>query len=87
MINPILSKIRQANAISANNLHERLDVVNPTDEMGELGIAFNSLLDRVEHAFYTQKFFIDNASHEIRNPLTAIMEKAHHTFRKGAVNE
>ena len=76
LINPILSKIRQANAISANNLHERLDVVNPTDEMGELAIAFNSLLDRVEHAFYTQKLFIDNASHEIRNPLTAIMGQA-----------
>lgn len=76
LINPILSKIRQANAISANNLHERLAVVNPTDEMGELAIAFNSLLDRVEHAFYTQKLFIDNASHEIRNPLTAIMGQA-----------
>jgi signal transduction histidine kinase len=76
LINPILSKIRQANSISANNLHERLDVLNPADEMGELAIAFNSLLDRVEHAFYTQKLFIDNASHEIRNPLTAIMGEA-----------
>jgi signal transduction histidine kinase len=41
--------------------------------MGELASAFNSLLDRVEQAFNMQKLFIDNASHEIRNPLTAIM--------------
>ena len=82
LINPILSKIRQANAISANNLHERLDVVNPTDELGELAIAFNSLLNRVEHAFYTQKLFIDNASHEIRNPLTAIIGEAEFALEK-----
>lgn len=73
LITPISSKIQQANSISANNLYERLAVIDPNDEMGELAIAFNSLLDRVEQAFYTQKLFIDNASHEIRNPLTAII--------------
>lgn len=73
LLNPISSKIRKANSISANNLHERLDVIDPQDEMGQLAMAFNGLLDRVEHAFHTQKLFIDNASHEIRNPLTAIM--------------
>lgn len=72
-LNPISTKIRRANAISASNLHERLPVINPDDEMGQLAIAFNSLLERVEHAFNTQKLFIDNASHEIRNPLTAII--------------
>ena len=82
LINPILSKIHQANSISANNLHERLDVLNPSDEIGELAVAFNSLLDRVEHAFYTQKLFIDNASHEIRNPLTAIMGQAEFALEK-----
>jgi signal transduction histidine kinase len=73
LINPISSKIRQANSISARNLYERLATINPDDEMGELASAFNSLLDRVEQAFNMQKLFIDNASHEIRNPLTAIM--------------
>jgi signal transduction histidine kinase len=87
LINPILSKIHQANSISANNLHERLDVTNLTDEMGELAVAFNSLLDRVEHAFYTQKLFIDNASHEIRNPLTAIMGQAEFALEKPRSSE
>jgi signal transduction histidine kinase len=56
--------------------------VSYDDEMGELAIAFNSLLDRVEQAFYTQKLFIDNASHEIRNPLTAIMGEAEFALAK-----
>ena len=73
LLNPISAKVRQANAISANNLHDRLAVINANDEIGELAVAFNSLLDRVEQAFNTQKLFIDNASHEIRNPLTAII--------------
>jgi signal transduction histidine kinase len=73
LINPISSKIRKANSISANNLHERLNVINPDNELGQLALAFNGLLNRVEQAFYVQKLFIDNASHEIRNPLTAII--------------
>jgi signal transduction histidine kinase len=82
LINPISAKIRQANAISANNLSDRLDVISPDDEMGELAAAFNSLLDRLEQAFYTQKLFIDNASHEIRNPLTAIMGETEFALAK-----
>jgi signal transduction histidine kinase len=82
LLNPISLKIRKANSISANNLHERLNVINPEDEMGQLALAFNGLLNRVEQAFYTQKLFIDNASHEIRNPLTAIMGEAEVALEK-----
>lgn len=73
ILNSILQKIEKANSISGKNLHERLEVKNPDDELGQLAIAFNHLLDRVAVAFETQKSFVDSASHEIRNPLTAIM--------------
>jgi signal transduction histidine kinase len=82
IINPISSKIRKANSIRASNLHERLAVLNPKDELGELTLAFNNLLDRVEQAFHTQKLFIDNASHEIRNPLTAIIGETGYILEK-----
>jgi signal transduction histidine kinase len=82
IINPISAKIRKANSIRASNLHERLAVMNPKDELGELTLAFNSLLDRVEQAFHTQKLFIDNASHEIRNPLTAIIGETGYILEK-----
>lgn len=73
LIWPISRKIRKANTISGTNLHERLIVYNPDDELGEMAIAFNKLLDRLEGAFKMQKLFVANASHEIRNPLTAIL--------------
>lgn len=86
LLNPILSKIRKANSISANNLHERLNVYNPDDELGQLALAFNGLLNRVEQAFYAQKLFIDNASHEIRNPLTAIIGETEVALEKPREN-
>ncbi|MEJ6736561.1 MAG: HAMP domain-containing sensor histidine kinase [Flavobacteriales bacterium] len=73
---PISKKIDKANTITATNLHQRLNVHNPNDEIGNMAIAFNKLLDRLEESFEAQKAFIRNASHEIRNPLTAIMGEA-----------
>lgn len=75
-LRPITKKIERANEISANNLHQRLEVINPKDEIGLTAIAFNNMLDRLEKSFESQKSFITNASHEIRNPLTAIMGEA-----------
>lgn len=73
LIWPITKKINKANSITGTNLHERLVVYNPDDELGEMAFAFNRLLDRLEGAFKMQKLFVANASHEIRNPLTAIL--------------
>lgn len=73
---PISKKIEKANTISASNLHQRLNVQNPNDEIGIMAIAFNKLLDRLEASFDAQKSFIQNASHEIKNPLTSIMGEA-----------
>lgn len=73
LIWPISKKIHKANTISSSNLHERLIVYNPDDELGEMAVAFNKLLDRLEGAFKMQRLFVANASHEIKNPLTAIL--------------
>lgn len=86
-LSPLSRKIQHANAISASNLHQRLKVFNPDDEIGELAIAFNKLLDRLELAFDAHKSFISNASHEIRNPLTAIMGEAEIAVSKSRTPE
>jgi signal transduction histidine kinase len=82
VIDPISKKIQKANAISVRNLHERLAVIDPDDEIGELAIAFNKMMDRLTASFEAQRSFIDNASHEMRNPLTAIMGEAEVALEK-----
>jgi len=84
---PISRKIIKANEIGASNLDQRLNVINPNDELGKMTIAFNKLLDRLEASFEAQKSFIRNASHEIRNPLTAIMGEAEVAASKSRTNE
>jgi signal transduction histidine kinase len=71
-LKPISEVINQVNSISANNLNHRLGEGNQNDEIFRLTSTFNNMLNRIEHAFKTQKTFVSNASHELRNPLTAI---------------
>lgn len=79
---PVMDKIQQVNSISASNLHKRLDIQNPNDEIGQLGSTFNQMLDRLETSFEIQKNFISNASHELKNPLTAIIGEADYCLDK-----
>ncbi|MFC9592309.1 sensor histidine kinase [Streptomyces sp. NPDC056944] len=58
--------------ISAENLHERLDVTGPADEVKELADTVDDLLERLEASFAAQRRFVGNASHELRTPLATI---------------
>ncbi|MFZ0041932.1 MAG: HAMP domain-containing sensor histidine kinase [Solirubrobacteraceae bacterium] len=55
--------------ISDTNLHERLAVPGPRDELRLLADTINRLLGRLEAAFDAQRRFVANASHELRTPL------------------
>jgi signal transduction histidine kinase len=66
-----LRRINQAvRTISATNLHQRLALTGPNDELQELGETFDGLLARLDAAFQAQRQFVANASHELRTPLT-----------------
>ena len=56
--------------ISSSNLHERLALTGPDDELKELGDTFDALIARLERSFQSQRQFVANASHELRTPLT-----------------
>lgn len=58
--------------ISAENLHQRLAVAGPADEVKELADTVDGLLERLEASFAAQRRFVANASHELRTPLATI---------------
>ncbi|MFT4220887.1 MAG: ATP-binding protein [Microbacterium sp.] len=55
--------------ISRDDLHTRLSLPGPDDEVKELGDTIDAMLDRLEDAFTRQERFIAGASHELRTPL------------------
>jgi heavy metal sensor kinase len=59
-----------AASIGANDLHERLDLDLPNDELGRLAQTFDAMLARMEDAFARQTRFSGDAAHELRTPLT-----------------
>ncbi|GAA4404628.1 HAMP domain-containing sensor histidine kinase [Nibrella viscosa] len=69
---PMSGIVRQVNTIFPANVQQRVRHPNRSDEIGVLVATFNQLLDRIEQALNTQKMFIANVSHELKNPLTRI---------------
>jgi signal transduction histidine kinase len=69
-LRPLRAMADAAHHISATNLHRRLALTGPNDEITQLGNSFDALLERLEAAFDAQRRFVANASHELRTPLT-----------------
>ncbi|MEU0598903.1 HAMP domain-containing sensor histidine kinase [Streptomyces sp. NPDC006393] len=69
-LRPVRTMADKARRISERNLHERLAVPGPDDELKDLGDTIDDLLSRLGAAFGAQKRFAANASHELRTPLT-----------------
>ncbi|CDF79221.1 histidine kinase [Formosa agariphila KMM 3901] len=72
-LDPLSKIIEKVNTIRVTNLHERLHTSENKDELSQLTNTFNDMLDRLETSFEIQSNFINNASHELKNPLTAIL--------------
>ncbi|MDI9878672.1 ATP-binding protein [Flectobacillus longus] len=72
---PMSAITRQVNSIFPKNIGKRVEHPDREDEIGLLVDTFNRLLDRVEQTLLTQKIFIANVSHELKNPLTKIFSQ------------
>jgi signal transduction histidine kinase len=71
-LRPLRRITRTTREISATNLHERLNLTGPDDELRELADTFDELLDRLERSFAFERQFVANASHELRTPLAGM---------------
>ena len=69
VLRPLRTITATTRNISASNLHERLDLDGPDDELKELGETIDGLLERLDASFRSQRQFVANASHELRTPL------------------
>ncbi len=69
---PVKEMAERTRLLSAKSLSERLPVVNPNDELGELATVFNGTLQQLENSFAELKRFSADVSHELRTPLTAM---------------
>jgi two-component system, OmpR family, sensor kinase len=71
-----------ARSISERDLHRRVDVNAPPDELGELVDTFNAMLDRLEAGFQSMGRFTADASHELRAPLALMRSEVEGTLSR-----
>ncbi len=71
VLRPLRTITATTQQISEANLHERLAMPGPRDELRTLADTIDGLLERLQSAFDAQRRFVANASHELRTPLTA----------------
>jgi signal transduction histidine kinase len=69
VLRPVRTITTAVREISATNMHRRLALSGPEDELKELGDTFDALVGRLDVAFQAQRRFVANASHELRTPL------------------
>ena len=89
-LHPLEQMSTTAGAITAGDLTQRVSPSGGPTEVGQLGLALNTMLDDIEEAFLERdvteqrlRQFLADASHELRTPITSIQGFAE-LFRVGA---
>ncbi|HXL95329.1 MAG TPA: HAMP domain-containing sensor histidine kinase [Streptosporangiaceae bacterium] len=72
VLRPLRAMTATTRRISADNLHERLAIGGPGDELKDFADTIDALLGRLDGAFAAQRRFVANASHELRTPLATM---------------
>lgn len=71
-IRPVTEIIEQAEGMGSGTLRKRISAWADTREYERLVQVLNTMLERMEESFETQRRFTADASHELRTPLTAL---------------
>ena len=71
LVQPIRTLTAATGAVAAGNLSQRVPV-NSTDELGELGQAFNTMAASLERAEQQRRDMTADIAHELRNPIAVL---------------
>ncbi len=70
---PVDAMMRQAERISYGDLHVRVPVPEPKDEIRHLAEVLNGMLDRLEASVTRQQRLVADAGHELRSPVATLL--------------
>jgi signal transduction histidine kinase len=71
-LRPVRRITATAQEITASDLSRRIHATGPDDELRQLADTVDAMLNRLDDAFGAQRQLVDDASHELRNPLAII---------------
>ena len=72
MLFPLKDMNQTMTKIKNNELQERVTIYDTKDEFSELGEIFNNMMDELELSIRKQQRFVEDASHELKTPLSII---------------
>jgi signal transduction histidine kinase len=84
---PLDAVIRGSSGMSAEDLHQRLDVPKENDELRDLVLALNALLARLDRGFAALGSYAASASHELRTPLAVVISEIEVALRHPRASE
>lgn len=79
-LSPIREISFEVKEIALKNITNRLSIKNHTQEFLPLTTSLNETFESLEHTFQQQKAFTQNASHELKTPVTVILSQAEYSL-------
>jgi heavy metal sensor kinase len=83
VLRPVRIIAETAQDLSEHDLHRRIELDLPPDELGDLATTLNGMLGRLEAAFASLQRFTADAAHELRAPLALMRTEVEVALRAG----
>jgi two-component system sensor histidine kinase ArlS len=72
LLRPVRDLAQAMVKIKKSGFQERMEIYKQKDELTDLTIVFNEMMDEIQKSFLKQKQFVEDASHELRTPVSIL---------------